>query len=92
MGTQRGSFYYTCLGREGSSRGGPNVAYAPWKIRSLRGSFFITIVMRNAMGTLVRAVSRLFATPALIFERCTSRARGPGVEMSLRPPEVMEFA
>ena len=32
------------------------VAHAPSNIRSRRGSFFITIAMRNAMGTLLRAL------------------------------------
>ena len=39
--------------------------------------------MSHRGHALVRAVSRLFATPALIFERCTGRARGPGVAKNL---------
>jgi hypothetical protein len=43
-----------------------NVAHAPSNVKDAavgKSFIFITIVMRNAMGTLLRAASRLLSTP-----------------------------
>src|ERR1700691_3069313 len=47
----------------------PDVAHAPSNVKDAAGgkSFtFIPIVIRNGMGTLLRAVSRLVSTPRLV--------------------------